>query len=205
MWVLDATGWDPLGWLSGLGLLREGPLQVSFPYLRPSSCTGNSELGFILADHFPFSKKTNAPACGRLPCLWGLVHRRSQESFLAGPVCRLMQRCLVTFLVVFLELALSELVAASGWSREPEALFQASHVGAKNSSSWAIFYCLPRHINRERNWKLSSWELNQHSFGMLTLQVAALLTRAQCLLWILLRLREESIFCRTFCFSLVKF
>ena len=37
----------------------------------------------------------------------------------------------------------------------------------------AIFYCFPRHIIRELDWKWSTWDLNQYPYRMSVLLVKA--------------------------------
>lgn len=51
------------------------------------------------------------------------------------------------------------------WNRlKPEAwkFIPVSHFGSRGPSNWGIFYCLPRSINKDLDWKQISQEMNQY-------------------------------------------
>lgn len=61
------------------------------------------------------------------------------------------------------------------WVR-PEPIAKNSmliYLGGRDPSPWAIFFNLPRCLNRELDWKESSWDKNQCSYEMPAFQADA--------------------------------
>lgn len=62
---------------------------------------------------------------------------------------------------------------------EAKGLLQTLPHGSRGPSGWVIVCCFPKDINRELDWKYSTWDLNLHLYGMLALQEVALPTMSQ--------------------------
>lgn len=69
--------------------------------------------------------------------------------------------------------------AGPGQSQEPE-IHPVFHVSCRGLSTWTIFCCFPRLINRELDKKWGSLDINQYAYGIPGSQIVALLAIPQC-------------------------